>query len=139
MREVSRRFLLFLLLVAAVSQARTPPDRRRYWDELFRSGQIPFNKDANKLLQYAITERKPGLAIDLGMGEGRNAVFLASKGWQVTGVDFSAVAVRQARARAAAAGVSIDAIVEDLDRFELGVHEMGFDRAVLYARLVSRI
>jgi SAM-dependent methyltransferase len=123
-QEVSRRYLLFLLLSAAVLQAQTPPDRRRYWDELFHNGKISFNKDASKLLQYAITERKPGLAIDLGMGEGRNAVrnavLLASKGWHVTGVDFSEVAVRQARTRAAATGVSIDAIVEDLDRFELG-------------------
>ena len=114
--------LCFFLLLTAVSQAQTPSDRRGYWDELFRKGQIPFNKEASKLLQYAIAARKPDRAIDLGMGEGRNAVFLASKGWNVTGVDFSEQAVKQAKARATAARVSIDAIVEDLDRFELG-HE----------------
>lgn len=60
--------------------AQTPSDRRGYWDELFRKGHVPFSKEASKLLQYAIAEPKPGIAIDLGMGEGRTAVFLASKG-----------------------------------------------------------
>ena len=86
-------------------------DPRTYWDNLFRNGQVSFNKDASKLLQYAIIDRKPGSAIDLGMGEGRNAVFLASKGWRVTGVDFSAEAVKQAKLRAEAAHVLIDAVI----------------------------
>ena len=103
-----------------MSRAQTPPDRRKYWDDLFRKDQVPFNKEASQLLQYAIAGRKPGRAIDLGMGEGRNAVFLASSGWQVTGVDFSEVAVNRAKARAAAAGLSIKAIVDDLDHFPLG-------------------
>jgi len=117
---VNRRSFWLLFLSAALSRAQTPPDRRRYWDDLFRKDQIPFNKEASKLLQYAIAGRKPGLAIDLGMGEGRNAVFLAANGWHVTGVDFSEVAVKKAKARAAAAGTSIETIVEDLDRFALG-------------------
>lgn len=56
----------------------------------------------------------------LGMGEGRNAILLASKGWVVTGVDYSEVAVRQAKARASVGSVAIDAATADLDRFELG-------------------
>jgi SAM-dependent methyltransferase len=108
------------MLLATAALAQSPPSVRGYWDDVFRSGRIQFNKDANKLLQYAIHDRKPGLAVDLGMGEGRNAVFLAEKGWQVTGVDISSEAVKQAKARAAAAHVSITAITEDLDRFDLG-------------------
>lgn len=118
--EMSRRLWLTLLSLAAALLAQTSPDRRTFWDNLFRNGQIQFNREASKLLQYAVSERKPGVAIDLGMGEGRNAVFLASKGWQVTGVDFSAEAAKQAKSRAAAARVQINAVVEDLDAFELG-------------------
>lgn len=114
------RWPFIFVLTAPLLMAQTPPDRRGFWDDLFRKGQVHFNKDASKLLQYAIAGREPGVAIDLGMGEGRNAVFLASKGWRVTGVDFSEVAVRQAKARADAAHVSIRAIVEDLDHFSLG-------------------
>ncbi len=100
--------------------AQTPADRRAFSDDLFRKSEIHFNKDASKLLQYAIAGRAPGVAIDLGMGEGRNAVFLASKGWLVTGVDFPEVAVRQAEARAASAHVRIDGVVDNLDHFPLG-------------------
>lgn len=103
-----------------MAQSSTTADPRTFWDNLYRDRQISFNKQASKLLQYAIGDRKPGAAIDLGMGEGRNAVFLASKGWQVTGVDFSAEAVKQAKARAAAAQVPLDAVIEDLDVYEVG-------------------
>jgi SAM-dependent methyltransferase len=109
-----------LLLTATSALPQSLPGVRPYWDDVFRSGKIQFNKNASKLLQYAIRERKPGLAVDLGMGEGRNAVFLAGKGWQVTGVDISGEAVKQAKARAAAARVSIDAITDDLDHFDAG-------------------
>ncbi len=48
----------------------------------------------------------PGRALDIGCGTGVSAVYLAAHGWQVTGIDFIAAAIRQARARAAAAGLS---------------------------------
>jgi SAM-dependent methyltransferase len=108
------------LIAATIAQAQAPPGVRGYWDDVFRSGKVQFNKNASKLLQYAILGRKPGLAVDLGMGEGRNAVFLAEKGWQVTGVDISSEAVKQANARAAAAHVAIEAITDDLDHYEIG-------------------
>ena len=115
----SRVFFAFLIGVTA-APAQSPPSVRSYWDDVFRNGKIQFNKNASKLLQYAIRGRKPGSAADLGMGEGRNAVFLAEKGWQVTGVDISSEAVKQAKARAVAAHVSIDAVTGDLDGFDVG-------------------
>jgi SAM-dependent methyltransferase len=118
------RLLAFLLsaatLVAQSSSTASTEDRRTFWDNLFRGGEVSFNKNASKLLQYAVIDRKPGTAIDLGMGEGRNAVLLATKGWQVTGVDFSSEAVKEAKVRAAAAKVSIDSVLEDLDVYEVG-------------------
>ncbi len=110
-----------LLVLAAPAFAQAPTGVRGYWDDVFRSGKIQFNKKASRLLQYAIRDRKPGLALDLGMGEGRNAVFLAQQGWQVTGVDISPEAVKQARARAEASRVSITAVTDDLDHFDAGL------------------
>lgn len=117
------RWLLLLPLLSATGALLAQPsnaDRRTFWDNIFRNGQISFNTEASKLLQYATSDRKPGAAIDLGMGDGRNAIFLASTGWKVTGVDFSAEAVKRAKARAAAAHVAIDAVIQDLDAYELG-------------------
>ncbi len=56
----------------------------------------------------------PGRAIDLGCGTGSNAVFLAQHGFEVTGVDFAGAAIDKARAKAEAAGVRVDFIVDDL-------------------------
>ncbi len=50
-----------------------------------------FSTNANALLVSAVTGRKPGRALDVGMGQGRNAVFLAVEGWNVTGFDISDV------------------------------------------------
>ncbi len=114
------RALFVFLIGVTMTAAQVPSTVRGYWDDVFRGGKIQFNRNASKLLQYAIGDRKPGNAVDLGMGEGRNAVFLAAKGWQVTGVDISPEAVKQAQARAAAARVNIDSITDDLDHFDLG-------------------
>jgi methylase of polypeptide subunit release factors len=67
-----------------------------------------------------VEERKPGKALDLGTGQGRNAIFLASTGWTVTGVDISEVAIAEAKKNAAARKVQIDAIVGDLDTYDFG-------------------
>lgn len=60
-------------------------------------------------------------ALDLATGEGRNAVFLAQHGFDVTGVDISLRGVRKARALAAERGVSLLGVVADLAAFDLGV------------------
>jgi SAM-dependent methyltransferase len=72
------------------------------------------------LLIDAIHGRRPGRALDLGMGEGRNTIYLAEQGWHATGVDLSDVAVAQAKTRASRLHVAINAIVYDLTHYELG-------------------
>jgi ubiquinone/menaquinone biosynthesis C-methylase UbiE len=59
-----------------------------------------------------------GRALDLACGAGRHAVWLAERGWQVTGVDFSEAALRQARSRAAERGVEVRWVQADLLEYE---------------------
>lgn len=66
-----------------------------------------------------------GRALDVAMGTGRNAVYLASLGFQVTGVDISSVACKRALETARAAGVRIDAVCADMETWE--VPEAAFD------------
>jgi SAM-dependent methyltransferase len=54
------------------------------------------------------------------MGEGRNALFLASQGWEVTGFDISDVGVKLAREAAQKRGLKLDALIADVDRFDYG-------------------
>lgn len=97
-----------------------PPTSTTNWDSVFANPASNFNRQPSRLLVEAIRDRQPGAAIDLGMGEGRNAIYLAQQGWRVTGVDLSAVGVSQAQAHAKQLGVALDAHVADLDKFDFG-------------------
>jgi len=92
---------------------------RERWNEVYRQG-TGFNKQANQLLVEAVKGRTPGTALDLLMGQGRNALFLASQGWRTTGVDIADEGLRQAREVAKASGLALDAIQADVDRWDLG-------------------
>jgi SAM-dependent methyltransferase len=61
-----------------------------------------------------------GAALDAGMGQGRNAVYLATQGWTVTGFDLSGEAVKAAIANAARAGVALEAVKASYDEFDFG-------------------
>jgi hypothetical protein len=93
---------------------------RAFWDERYRHA-TGFNKEPNDLLIEATSKLKPGAALDLAMGQGRNALYLADQGWHVTGVDFSAEAVRQAQEQADEHDLEIEAIQQDIDSFDFGV------------------
>lgn len=75
----------------------------------------------------------PCRAIDLGCGTGANAIYLAQKGFEVTGVDFAEAAIHKARARALEAGVQVEFIVDDLTnlRHVSGTFDFLLDYGVL--------
>ncbi|MGZ4208737.1 MAG: class I SAM-dependent methyltransferase [Actinomycetota bacterium] len=74
-------------------------------------------------------------AIDLGCGTGANSVYLAEHGFDVTGIDFSPVAVRKARARAAERGVTVNFVQGDLTTFPIPGVSGPFDLLVDYGTL----
>jgi cyclopropane fatty-acyl-phospholipid synthase-like methyltransferase len=59
---------------------------------------------------------RPGRALDLGCGEGDNAIFLAQHGFTVTALDFAPAAIAKAKAKAQAAGVDVEFVVDDLTK-----------------------
>ena len=67
------------------------------WDERYRSAELVWGTTPNRWVEQELADLRPGRALDLACGEGRNALWLAGRGWQVTGVDFSAVALDKAR------------------------------------------
>ncbi|HEY1558746.1 MAG TPA: DUF4440 domain-containing protein [Kofleriaceae bacterium] len=93
---------------------------RDAWNDTFRNG-TGFNKEPNQLLAQTIAGVTPGRALDVMMGQGRNALLLAAHGWQVTGVDWSAEGIRVARDTAAQRHLALDAVYADVDKFDFGV------------------
>ena len=86
------------------------------WDRVYAGEPHLYTTEPNVLLVEVAEAMRPGRALDLGVGQGRNAAWLASRGWQVTGVDVSGVGVRQAQALDARVQV-VQQAVED---FEMG-------------------
>ena len=95
--------------------------KRAMWNEIFRNS-IGFNHEPNRLLVDAVAHVRAGAALDVAMGQGRNALYLASHGWKVTGIDISDEGVLAARAVAAEKKVPLDAINVDIDRYDFGTN-----------------
>ncbi|MEJ7705957.1 MAG: class I SAM-dependent methyltransferase [Nocardioidaceae bacterium] len=88
------------------------------WDERYRADRLLWGAEPNQFVRE-LCERLPvGRALDLACGEGRNALWLARLGWQVTAIDHSPVAIARARAlgarEPAAAGGRITWVVADV-------------------------
>lgn len=66
------------------------------WDERYRSADLVWGAEPNRFVREHCAQLPPGEVVDLACGEGRNALWLASIGWRVTGIDYSPVAIARA-------------------------------------------
>lgn len=89
-------------------------DNAEVWDAMYSSRPKVWSGQPNAQLIAEASGLAPGSALDLGCGEGADAIWLAQHGWSVTGVDVSAVALERAAAHAADAGCRIEWIRQDL-------------------------
>jgi len=67
------------------------------WDERYAATELVWSAGPNQFVEQALADLPPGRALDLACGEGRNARWLAGRGWTVTAIDWSAVAVEKGR------------------------------------------
>ena len=86
------------------------------WEQRYRSQEVTSESAPHPSLVEAANSMPPGRALDLACGPGRNALWLAQRGWSVTAVDGSAAAIEILRGRAEHADVQIDAQVADLEK-----------------------
>ena len=92
-------------------------DTTEFWNDTWSTMDHTFADYDETLVEHA-GEVQPGRALDLGCGSGGNAVWLAKRGWQVTAVDFSDVAIEKARMRAAGSGVEVEFLVSDVTTYQ---------------------
>lgn len=91
-----------------------------YWDTRFAEPGYAYGTDANDFLVSVADKLPVGDALCLCEGEGRNATYLAGRGFRVTAVDFSSVALSKAMALANARGVELQTQCGDLSEFDPG-------------------
>lgn len=83
------------------SRQPVPTMGKEDWDQRYAAQELVWSAEPNRFLVSETAELAPGIALDLAAGEGRNAVWLAQRGWKVRAVDFSAVALEKGKALAA--------------------------------------
>jgi SAM-dependent methyltransferase len=107
------------------------------WNARYGAAELVWSAQPNEFLVAEVTELPAGRALDVACGEGRNAIWLAEQGWDVTGVDFSPVAIDKARRLAETRGVTVTWLLADV---ETDIPQLAaFDLvAVFYLQLASQ-
>jgi SAM-dependent methyltransferase len=100
------------------------------WDTRYSATDAMWSYEPNVFLVPRAEAIEPGRALDLGCGEGRNALWLASQGWDVTAVDFSQVAVERGRSWARQRGLTVDFHVADVIEYQ--PEPAAFDLVILF-------
>jgi SAM-dependent methyltransferase len=122
-----------LVLSLLFAQGTSPLEKRRtavptlpnetveqYWDRYYGSRDASFPTIPNGFLTRVVPGIKPGRALDIGAGQGRNSIYLAKLGWDVTGFDISEKGLAIAQELARDAGVKITTVKASLDQFDYG-------------------
>jgi SAM-dependent methyltransferase len=127
---------------------------QEFWDSLYEERPTLWSGDPNHRLVVEVEGLSPGMALDVGAGEGADAIWLATRGWRVTAVDISAVALARAASHATRVGAEvaerIDWLHRDLTDWEppegffdlVSAHFFHLSpgpRRVLFERLVSAV
>ena len=107
---------------------------REDWNLRYAGSDLLWTAEPNRFLVEQLGDLAPCRVLDLACGEGRNAVWLAGRGFAVDAIDFSDVALGKARTLAAARGVQVSWIEADVERFDPGAAAFGLV-LVLYLHL----
>jgi SAM-dependent methyltransferase len=110
------------------------------WDERYAAAGLVWSATPNQFVAAELADLHPGSALDLACGEGRNALWLADRGWQVTAVDFSRVALDKGRAlqerHPRGRDLQVDWVLGDALTYDAG--RAAYDLVVLaYLQLVA--
>ncbi len=127
-----------------------PVPPRGMWEERFGTDTYLFGTDPNEFLRDNVTRLPQGSVLCLAEGEGRNAVFLAECGYVVHSVDLAPAGVAKTLRLAEQRGVAVDAVVSDLETFDIGTarwdaivsifaHMPPVVRRSLHARVVAAL
>ncbi len=113
--EASRRSRI----VGQLAMERTE-DLEIWFNYIFSREKPSFRTEPNELLMEVAKSLKPGRALDVAMGQGRNALWLASQGWDVTGFDISGEALAEANSAAERRSLKIETVKSGWQTFEFG-------------------
>ncbi len=92
-------------------------DTPEFWNEIWAEIE-DCGSGSDQILAEQVERLRPGRALDIGCGTGSNAAWLAKKGWQVTAVDYSAVAIEKGKRLAAEQGVNVEFVMAEASTYQ---------------------
>jgi SAM-dependent methyltransferase len=120
-RAAMQSLALFPAVSAVALQGLSATDQiGDVWNGVYSHQDSGVPSFPNRFLAEMVQGRKPGRALDVGMGQGRNSLFLARLGWDVTGVDVSDQGIDLAKKEAARLGLTMNYVLSDVSAFDLG-------------------
>ena len=99
------------------------------WNKRYAASELVWSVQPNVLFASEVADLTPGKALDVACGEGRNAIWLADKGWEVTAIDYADAAVAKGVSMADRRGVFVNWVVADIADVEKSQYDLV---AVLY-------
>jgi 2-polyprenyl-3-methyl-5-hydroxy-6-metoxy-1,4-benzoquinol methylase len=99
------------------------PRQPDLWDQRYTQNSYVYGRQPNAFLVSQINQLPKGKVLSLAEGQGRNAIYMAQQGYEVTAVDGSAVAMQQTAEFARESGLSITTITTDLADFKIGIEK----------------
>jgi SAM-dependent methyltransferase len=96
------------------------------WNERYRESELVWSAGPNQFVEGELAELAPGRAVDLAAGEGRNAIWLARQGWQVTAVDYAQAGLD--KGRALAGDLAVEWVCADATTW---THEPAYDLCLI--------
>jgi SAM-dependent methyltransferase len=121
---IATLMILFSLKVfsqtTAINYEEREQERKRWNESLVTDTSYHFKKEVNSFLAEQIKKLKPGKALDVAMGQGRNLIYLAKKGWDATGFDIADEAIAFAKGEAKRQNVKIKTVLQGIEEFDFG-------------------
>lgn len=112
-----------LLTITWASMTSADEEDRERWNRKYAAREYILGKEPISFLRQHVDLLPPGKALDIAMGEGRNGVYLATRGYHVLGLDISDAGLRKAQELAREFGTSIETKVVDLENARLAMNE----------------
>ena len=130
--------ILLTSTIVLGKQEGTAMSNKERWNLKYEGTTYIYGKEPTAFLNEKLSLLKKGKALVLAMGEGRNAVYLAENGFDVTGVDISAVGIEKCERLAEERGVVVNSVVADLTDYDMGSEQYDlitnfyfFDKSIL--------
>lgn len=131
-------FALYYFAVPTWAQDTTKEAKyeqiRISWNKALKNKRL-YKRQPTTLLVETVKNLKPGAALDVAMGRGRNAIYLAMQGWSVTGFDISDEAIDSAKIQASREGVLLETVVTPAEYFDFGENKWDLI-SFLYADII---